>query len=148
MKTSLNLKKDPFVLLLFATLVRLFGLALTPIVNVDLREKVMFNVPLDSMVWFVPFFLLSFWLVYLAASEILYSRAFTWVHVLTTVVPVVLILALLFIGLMPLPGFRGEYEIIGQAMQVLALLFLFGQIFFLANVGLGLLGRFKNTRVK
>lgn len=146
MKTSLNLKKDPFVLLLFATLVLLFTLALKAILRLDFHDVVMFSVPSDSMVWFIPFFLLSIWLVYLATNKILYSRVITWVHVVTTVVPIVLILALLFIGLMPSTGVRGAFEIIGRAIQVLTLLFVFGQILFVVNVGLGFFGRLKDRR--
>jgi hypothetical protein len=62
MQTSLNFRKEPFALLLLTTIILLFVLALRPISSVDIQDKVMFGVPLDNIVWIIPFFLISFWL--------------------------------------------------------------------------------------
>lgn len=141
MKTSLNLKENPFVLLLFTAIVLLFALALRPITNVDFQGKVMLGIPLDSMVWIIPLFLVSFWLLYLATKKFLYSVTVTWINVLTTVITTLLIVAVLYIGTNPSPDARGRHELIGNAMQILTLLLVFGQIIYIVNVGLGILGR-------
>jgi hypothetical protein len=143
MKTSLNLKENPFVLLLFTTIILLLALALRPIANVDFQDKVMFGLPLDSIAWLIPLFLISFWLIYLMTKEFLYSVTITWIHVLTTVVTTFLIVTLLYIGITPSPYTSDRHELIGNAMQILTLIFVFGQLIYLANVGLGILGRRK-----
>jgi hypothetical protein len=143
MQTSLNLRKEPFVLLLFTTVILLFTFTLRPITTLDFQDKVMFGIPLDNMVWFIPFFLLTFWLVYLTTNKILYSTTITWVHVLATVILTLLIVILSYIGFLPSKGTIERHELVGNTMQFLALLFLFGQIFFLLNIGLGIIKRVK-----
>ncbi|MBK6901493.1 MAG: hypothetical protein IPH04_01430 [Saprospirales bacterium] len=143
MKTALNLKENPFVLLLFTTIILLLALALRPIANVDFQDKVVFGIPLDNMVWIIPLFLMSFWLLYLATKKFLYSPTVTWIHVLTTVITTLLIVALLYIGITPSPYTSDRHELIGNAMQMLTLIFVLGQLFFIANIGLGILGRRK-----
>ena len=122
MQTSLNLKKDPFALLLFTTIVLLFALALRPIANVDFQDKVMFGIPLDNMVWFIPLFLISFWLVYLTTKKFLYSVTVTWIHVLTTVITTLLIVTVLYICISPSPYTSNRHELVGNAMQILTLI--------------------------
>lgn len=142
MKT-LNLRKEPFVLLLGTTVILLFALTLKPITNLDFQDKVMFGVPLDNMVWFIPFFLLAFWLIYLATNKLLYSTTITWVHVLTTVIAILLMVILLYVSISPSLAATDRHEIIGNAMQLLTISFLFGQLLFLANIGLGIIERLK-----
>lgn len=60
MQASLNLKKEPFALLLFTTIILFFVLASRPISSADFQDRVMFGVPLDSIVWMIPCFLISF----------------------------------------------------------------------------------------
>lgn len=143
MQTSLNLKKEPFVLLLFTTIILLFALALRPISNVDFQDKVMFGIPLDNMVWFIPLFLISFWLVYLATKKYLYSVTAIWIHVLTTVVSTLLIVTVLYIGINPTSYISDRHGLVGNAIQVLTLLFIVGQLIYVANIGFGLLRRRK-----
>lgn len=143
MKRSLNLRKEPFVLLLVTTVILLFALALRPIANLDFQDKVMFGIPLDNMVWFMPFFLLAFWLIYVATNKLLYSIAITWVRVLTTVTATLLIVILLYVGISPSMVITERHEIIGNAMQFLTISFLLGQLLFLANIGLGIIARLK-----
>src|SRR5690606_27383279 len=131
-------KENPSVLLLFVAMALLFVFALKPLVDLDLHDKVMFGVPLDSMVWIIPFFLLSSWLVYVLSSKFLYSNVITWVHVLATIIPIGLVLTLLLVGLLfPFSGMRAEYEAIGLAMQVFTVLFALGRLVFVGNVGVG-----------
>lgn len=143
MKTSLNLKENPSILLLLTTIILLSALALRPIANVDFQDKVVFGIPLDNMVWIIPLFLISFLLLYLTTKKFIYSVTVTWIHVLTTVITTLLIVALLYIGIAPSPYTSGRHELIGSAIQMLTLIFVFGQFFYIANVGLGILGRRK-----
>lgn len=138
MKTSFNLKENPFVLLLFTTITLLFAFAFRPIANVSFQGKVAFGIPLDNIVWIIPFFLISFWLLYLATKKFLYSVTATWVHVLTTVISTVLIVSVLYIGINPSSYIIDRYELVGNIIQVLALVFVVGQFIYLANIGLGI----------
>lgn len=143
MKTLLNLKENPPILLLFTTIILLLALALRPIANVDFQDIVVFGIPLDNMVWIIPLFLMSFWLLYLATKKFLYSVTVTWIHVLTTVITTLLIVALLYIGIAPSTYTSDRHELIGNAMQMLTLIFVLGQFSYIANIGLGILGRRK-----
>ncbi len=138
MKISLNLKENPFALLLFTTIVLLFALSLRPISNLDFADKVMFGIPLNNMVWIIPFFLISFWLVYLITKKYLYSVTAIWVHVLTTVISTLLIVSILYIGINPTQKVAANYELVGNAIQLVTLLFLAGQFVYIGNFVLGL----------
>lgn len=138
MKTSLNLKENPFSLLLFTTIALLFALSFRPISNVDFTDKVMFGVPLNNMVWIIPLFLISFWIVYLITKKYLYSVTAIWLHVLTTVISTVLIVLISYIGINPTQNVTANYELVGNAIQLVTLLFLAGQFVYIGNFVLGL----------
>ena len=138
MHTLFNLKKEPFVLLLLATVILLFALALRPIAHLDYEDKVMFGVPLDNMVWFIPFYLLTCWFIYLATKKSLYSTTMTWVHVMTTITPVFFIGILVYASISPSTDTKDMDELIGNAMQLMTIIFLWGQLLFLINIGLGM----------
>jgi hypothetical protein len=138
MQTSLNFRKEPFALLLLTTIVLLFILALRPVSNVDFQDKVMFGVPLDNMVWIIPCFLISFWLLYLATKKFLYSKTATWVHVIATVASTFLIVSILYIGINPTQATSEQHELIGNLIQLVTLLFIAGQLTYLGNLILGL----------
>lgn len=139
MQTSLNIRKEPFALLLLTTIVLLFVLALQPISNVDFQDKVMFGVPLDNMVWIIPCFLISFWLLYLATQKFLYSITATWVHVIATVASTLLIVSILFIGIDPTQTISEQHELIGNIIQIGTLIFIAGQLTYIGNLIFGLL---------
>ena len=143
MKASFNLKENPFVLLLLTTIVLLLALAFLKITNVELKDKVMFGIPLNNMVRIFPMILLSFWLLYLKTKKFLYSVTITWIHVLLTMLTTILIVAVLYIGITPSPYENRKNELIGNAMQILTFIFLLGQLFYIVNFGLGILGRRK-----
>jgi len=143
MKTSFNLKENPFVLLLLTTIFLLLALAFLKIANVELKDKVMFGIPLNNMVRIFPMILLSFWLLYLKTKKFLYSVTITWIHVLLTVLTTILIVAVLYIGITPSPYENSKNELIGNAMQILTFIFLLGQLFYIVNFGLGILRRRK-----
>jgi|FrelakmetLWP11LW_1041352.scaffolds.fasta_scaffold58837_1 hypothetical protein len=143
MKTLFNLKENPFVLLLLTTIVLLLALAFLKIANVELKDKVMFGIPLNNMVRIFPMILLSFWLLYLKTKKFLYSVTITWIHVLLTVLTTILIVAVLYIGITPSPYENSKNELIGNAMQILTFIFLLGQLFYIVNFGLGILRRRK-----
>lgn len=148
MKSILSIKENPFVLLLFTTIVLLFALAFRPVANTDFQDKTMFAIPLDSVVWIIPLLLLSTWLLYLLINKFLYSRTITWVHTLTTVITTFLIVVVLYISINPTHYTNAKHELIGSVMQILFLLFVFGQLSFIANVLMGFFGRSKTKSVK
>jgi hypothetical protein len=143
MQTSLNFKKEPFALLLLTTIILLFLLALRPIFNVDFQDKVMFGVPLGNMVWIVPCFLLSFWLLYLATEKFLYSKAATWIHVIATIVSTLFMVSVLYMGINPTLKNLEQHALIGYMIKIVTLLFVAGQITYVGNVLFGLIRRKK-----
>lgn len=146
MQVSLNFRKEPFALLLLTTIILLFAFALIPISNVDFKDKVMFGIPLDQMVWIIPCFLISFWLLYLTTKRFLYSKTAIWVHVITTVVSTLLIVSVLYIGIDPTQTISEQHELVGNIIQIVTLLFLVGQLTYFGNVILGLITRKKRFR--
>jgi hypothetical protein len=143
MQTSLNFRKEPFALFLFATIILLFILALRPISKIDFQDKVMFGIPLDNMVWIIPCFLISFWLLYLGTKKFLYSKTATWIHVIATVVSTLLIVSILYIGINPTQTISEQHELVGNIIQIVTLLFIVGQLTYIGNVFLGLTRRQK-----
>lgn len=138
-----NRTKQPYALLLATVLLLLFLLALKPLTELDFQDILMFGFPLGNMVWFIPFFLLGFWYLYLATSRLLYSRILTWVHVLTTVVSILLLLGLLYLVIAPTLDVTEHQRVIGHSVQFLTICFLVGQLVFLVNLGMGVVVKFK-----
>ena len=138
MQTSLNFRKEPFALLLLTTIILLFVLALRPISNTDFHDKVMFGVPLNNMVWIIPFFLTSFWLLYLATKKFLNSTKATWVHVIATVASTLLIVSILYFGINPTQTISENHELVGNIIQIVTLIFIVGQFTYIGNLILGL----------
>lgn len=143
MQTSLNFRKEPYVLLLFTTIILLFALAFKPLSNFDFQDKVMFGVPLDNMVWIIPCFLLAFWFVYLATKNYLHSTVATWVHIISTVVTTLLLVSIMYVTINPTPIIAVRYELIGNIVQIVTLLFILGQFVYFGNIALGLFKRQK-----
>lgn len=139
METSLNFRKEPFALLLLTTIVLLYVLALRPISNNEFQDKVMFGVPLGNMVWIIPGFLISFWLLYLTTKKYLYSTTATWIHVIATILSTLSIVLVLYIGINPTPIISQRHELVGNAIQIVTLLFVVGQLTYIGNVILGLI---------
>lgn len=138
MQASLNVRKEPFALLLLTTIILLFVLALRPISNVDSQDKVVFGVPLDNVVWIIPCFLISLWLLYLATKKFLYSTTATWVHVIATVASTLLIVSIVYIGINSTQTISEHHELVGNIIQIMTLLFIAGQLTYIGNLILGL----------
>ena len=138
MQSTLNFRKEPFALLLLTTIILLFVLALRPISNVDFQDKVMFGVPLNNMVWIIPCFLISFWLLYLATKRFLYSTTATLVHVIATVASTLVIISILYIGISPTQTISKYHELLGNVIQIVTLFFIVGQLIYIGNLILGL----------
>lgn len=132
-----------FALLLLTTIILLFALALRPISTVDFKDKVIFGIPLDNMVWIIPCFLSSFWLLYLATKKFLYSTKAIWVHVISTVASTLLIVSILYIGINPTQTISENHDLVGNIMQIVTLLFIVGQFIYIGNLIVGLLKRQK-----
>lgn len=144
MRTPLNIKKEPFVLLLFTGIVLLIVLAVHPISNEGFSDKVLFGISFSIMIWFIPLFLIFFWLLYLTTSKYLYSAAATWVHVITTVVLTLCFVSVLYLGVNPAQNVSESHELVGNTIQVLALLFLVEQIIFAVNFLIGIIKKIKS----
>lgn len=139
MKTLLNIKKSPFGLLLFAAITLLFAIGFAPIARIDFHGKTMFNAPILVVLWTIPLVLVCVWLVYLLSKRFLYSTTITWLHVLVTVSSTILIVAVMYVGInQGQPTSESQVELIGNTMQILFIVFVLGQLTFLANVLLGL----------
>ena len=139
MKISLNIRKEPFALLLLTTIFLLPVLVLRPNSDIDFQKEVMFGVPLDNMVWIIPCFLFSFWLLYLATKKFLYSIIATWVHVIATVASTLLIVSILYIAINPTQKISENHELVGNIIQIVTLLFVAGQLTYIGNLIMGLL---------
>jgi hypothetical protein len=138
MQKSLNFRKEPVALLLLTTIFLLFVLALRPISSVGFQDKVMFGVPLDNMVWIIPCFMISFWLLYLATKKFLYSTTATWIHVIATVISILIIISILYIGINPTQTISKHHELLGTIIEIVTLFFIVGQLIYIGNLILGL----------
>ncbi len=135
------LKEKPFVLLLYATIMILFALILCMIANIDFKDKVMFGLPLETVIWIIPLVIMILWLLYLRTRKFLYSTTITWLHILITVITAFLIMTVMLIGIIPNNMTSDRHELIGNAMQILSSIFVLGQLLYLVNVGSGILLR-------
>jgi hypothetical protein len=143
----LNIKEKPYIILLITAVALFFALVYSKIAHIDFQDKTMFSVQLTILAWIIPLLLTSFWLLYLMTRRFLYSMTITRIHVLITFSTTILIVILLYIGINPLQATtHSEFdtslvdrqELIGNAMQILFLIFVCGQFTYLANVLLGL----------
>jgi len=143
MTNMLNIKENPYGLLFFTAIALLFAIILQPFTNMDFKDKTMFSVPMPIMIWVIPSLLIFFWLLYLLTRRCLYSMTITWIHVLMTVFATIFIVIVLFIGIIPSQLTNNRQELIGNAIQILSLIFVFGQLTYLANILSGLFYRQK-----
>jgi len=143
----LNIKERPYVMLLLTAITLFIALAISKIAHIDFQDKTMFSVPLPILAWIIPLFLVSLWLLYLLTKRFLYSQTISWIHILMTVFATILIVIFLFIGIAQGQSGSDIYsetpsadrqELIGNATQILFLIFVCGQFTYLANVILGL----------
>lgn len=143
----INIKERPYVLLLLTTITLFIAFTISKIAHIDFLDKMMFSVPLPILIWIIPLFLIFLWLLYLLAKRFLYSTTLSWIHILMTVSTTILIVIFLFIGIAQGQSGSDIYtqtsstnrqDLIGNATQILFLIFVCGQIIYLANVILGL----------
>jgi hypothetical protein len=143
----INIKERPYVLLLLTAITLFIAFTISKIAHLDFLDKMMFSVPLPILIWIIPLFLIFLWLLYLLAKRFLYSTTLSWIHILMTVSTTILIVIFLFIGIAQGQSGSDIYtqtsstnrqDLIGNATQILFLIFVCGQITYLANVILGL----------
>ena len=105
----------------------------------------MFSFPLAIIAWIIPLLLVSFWLLYLLTKRFLYSTTITRIHVFTTVATTILIVIVLYMGIHPQQpaSLIDRQQLIGNAMQILFIIFVCAQGTYVANVLLGLLQKTK-----
>ena len=137
----LNIRERPYALLLFTAIAFLLALVFLPIARIDLQDTTLFSVPSAVIVWIIPLLLLFFWLLYLLTKRFLYSMTITWIHVLITIFATILLVTVLYIGIVPSQLKNNRHELIGNAIQILSLIFVFGQLTYVANVLLGLFAK-------
>lgn len=138
-----NIKKAPFGLLLLTAIAVLLALNFSAVVDLDTQDKTMFSLPLSATLRIIPLFLLFFWLLYVLTNRFLYSAMMTRIHVLITVSAAILIFTVAFIGIVPQQLANDRYELIGNVIQILSIVFVSGQLIYIANIVLGLLRRLK-----
>ena len=143
MKTMHNIKERPDRLLLFTAIISLFALVFPSLGNIDFQDKTMFSLPLVIMVWTIPLLLIAFWLLYLMTRRFLYSMTIARIHIFITVSATILMVTVLYIGFNPSQLTNDRHQFIGNAMQILFIIFVCGQFAYLANVLLGLFRRHK-----
>ena len=137
MKTSLNYREKPFAYLLLSSVIWIIIIVAHPLFGLTFQDKLMFSFPMKSIVWIIPVFLFLFWLLYQATRKFLYSDSLISVHVLTTVLTSMGIIALLFKAIGPVTPLSIYPELIGLVMQWLFVIFVISQLFYLINLVLG-----------
>jgi hypothetical protein len=141
----LNIKDRPYGLLLLTAIVLSAAFIFIPVSHINFRDITMFTIPLAFVAWIIPLLLISFWLLYLFTKRFLYSITITRIHVFITVATTMLIAVVLYMGIHPSQPASSIYrqELIGNAMQILFILFVCAQCTYVANVLLGLLQKNK-----
>ena len=141
----LNIKERQYGLLLFTAIALSVTFVLPPFAHIDFQDKTVFGVPLATIVWMIPLLLISFWLLYLLTKRFLYSMAITRIHVLITVATSILIVIILYMGIRPLQpaSLINRQQLIGNAMQMLFIVFVCAQYTYVANVLFGLFAKNK-----
>jgi hypothetical protein len=143
----LNIKEKPYFLLLFTAVVLFIAFVFPPVARIDFQDKTMFSIPLNIAVLIIPSLLISIWLLYLLTKRIIYSLTVTRIHVIITISTAILIAIVLYIGINPMQASSDSFhdtalsdrqELIGNAMQILFMIFICTQFAFLANILLGL----------
>lgn len=137
MKALINFRKSPHGLLLITAISLFLVLTFSSVANIDFQDKTMFSIPLTTMVKVIPILLLSLWFLYLLTNKLLYSRAIAQIHVLVTVLATILIVSVLYMGIKPSLTTTNNYELVGNAMQILFLIFVLCQLMYLANIVMG-----------
>lgn len=138
-----NIKERPYGLLLLGAIVLSLAFVLFPNAPIDIKYITIFSVPAPTIAWIIPLLLLFFWLLYILTRRFLYSKTITWIHVLITVIATIMIVTVLYIGINPSQLANDRYELIGNVIQILSILFVVGQFAHLVNVSMGLFGKFK-----
>lgn len=143
MKAMHNIKDRPDRLLLFTAILLLVALVFPSFGDTDFQDKTIFSVPLAIMVWMIPLLLIAFWLLYLITKQFFYSMTIARIHIFITVSATVLMVTVLYIGLNPSHLTNDRHEFIGNAMQILFIIFGCAQFAYVGNVLLGLFRRHK-----
>jgi hypothetical protein len=143
----LNIKDRPYGLLLFTAIVLSIAFIFIPMSHINFRDTTMFTIPLTIVAWIIPLLLISFWLLYIFTKKFLYSITITRIHVFITVATTMLIAVFLYMGIHPSqPAFSTDrQELIGNAIQILFILFVCAQCTYVANVLLRLLQKIKGS---
>ena len=141
----LNIKDRPYGLLLFEAIALSLVFVFSPLAHINFEDKTMFSFPLAIIAWIIPLLLITFWLLYLLTKRFLYSTTITRIHVFITFTTTVSIVIVLYLGIHPLQSSSSidRQELIGNAMQILFILFVCAQCIYLTNVLLGLLQKNK-----
>jgi hypothetical protein len=144
MPNMLKINERPYVLLYLTAIALFIVRVLAPLLNIEFKGTMSFGVPSASLGWIIPVLLTIFWFIYLLTTRFLYSRTISWIHVLLTVTSTILILIIFLTGINPNKiESVDRVDLIGNAMQILFLIFVFSQILFLANILIGFLKRQK-----
>lgn len=140
--TMLNIKERPHSLLLYTAIVLFVASAFALITKSGFSGYTLFSVPAARMGWIIPLFLAFLWVNYLVAARFLYSRTISWIHIIVTVTSSLLIVILFLAGInSDHRGSADRQAFIGNAMQILFIVFVGSQLIFLFNVLSGIFKR-------
>ena len=156
------MKQKPYNLLLWTGLVLLLTsfLVLKQNNSVDIHlHDTYFIIAPTHVFWLLAFLALFVWTLYLLTSKILYSKAFTWTHVIITILTLLLLVLTLFFGdnFMNTTPRRyydysswnsfDNYTTFAKAMGISLFVLLFGQFVFIINLIVGVFRRLLRGRL-
>lgn len=141
-----NFKDKPHGLLFIAALLLMVVMLLKPFNVSGFTNQTMFSIQISSVMWLIPLFLFSFWILYLLTSKILYSGKFTRLHILMTVSAIMIITAIMYIGAKPLSIATRNNDLTGNMIQILSLVFILTQFIYFANILVGIFTHFVKNR--
>lgn len=150
----MQLKKKPYYLLLYASLILILVSFLksdrSTTIDLHLHDTyfVIAHTSIFRLLAIPTFFL---WTLYLLTDKTLYSKILTWIHVIITILTLILFAWILFFGegfLNPMPGRYYEFSkwnahsVFNSSMNTIVIsMFVWGQIIFVINLIAGLFKR-------
>jgi hypothetical protein len=142
MPDSLRVDRSPLILMPLATMILLLVIALSAFMGMSLQGMTIYSLPFESMLWTFPFLQMFLWLCYALTRRYMCSMKMAWIHIVLTVFTTLLIGIVIFIGAAPAQFLRVNDLMVGKALQILTLLFALGQMIYVANLCIGLTGRY------
>ena len=142
MKKFFNPYENPQGMLVLAAFFLIVVIASAFLFGFDFADKTMFTFQLSEIVWFIPLILIFCWMVYITTNKLLYSTVFSRMHIVATVVVTVALAATAFFASKPYQAAIHNFELVGNIIHMLVLLFVLVQFILISNLLIGLVIRF------